>query len=62
MMLNFLLTTNFLSIIEEYCKMSGYERKSVRFVFKGRELLQTDTPKSIGMKHEDNIDVYERLN
>ena len=48
--------------MEEYCKNNGYERKQVRFMFKGRQVFQSDTPDLIGMKQGDNIDVYGRLN
>ena len=47
--------------MEEFCEKSGYELKTVRFEFKGREVFESDTPKLIGMKHGDNIDVYTRL-
>ena len=50
-----------LSLMEEFCEKSGYELKTVRFEFKGREVFESDTPKLIGMKHGDNIDVYTRL-
>ena len=48
--------------MEEFCEKSGLDRKTVCFMFKGREVFETDTPKLIGMKHGDNIDVYDRLN
>ena len=47
--------------MEEFCEKSGLDRKTVCFMFKGREVFETDTPKLIGMKHGDNIDVYTRL-
>ena len=31
-------------------------------MFKGIEVHESHTPKLIGMKEGDNIDVYERLN
>ena len=48
--------------MEEFCEKNDLDRKKVCFMFKGREVFQTDTPKLIGMKHGDNIDVYDRLN
>ena len=47
--------------MEEYCKNSDVERKQVCFMFKGREVFESDTPELIGMKHGDNIDAYDRL-
>ena len=47
--------------MDEYCKNKGLQRKNVRFVFNGRKVFETDTPKLIGMKEGDNIDAYERL-
>ena len=48
--------------MEEYCKKNGYEKKQVRFMFKGREVFETDTPKLIGMELGGNIDAFGRLN
>ena len=47
--------------MEEYCEKKGYEKKHVRFMFKGREVFEHQTPKSINLKEGDNIDAYERL-
>ena len=47
--------------MDEYCKKKGLDRKNVRFVFNGRVVFQTDTPKLIGMKEGDNIEAHERL-
>ena len=47
--------------MDEYYKKKGLDRKSVRFMFKGREVFEEDTPKLIGMKEGDNSDAYERL-
>ena len=47
--------------MEEYCEKLGLEMNQVRFMFKGREVFEHQTPKSIGMKEGDNIDGYERL-
>ena len=47
--------------MEEYCKKSGLDRKKARFMFKGREVFDSDTPDLIGMKKGDNTDNYDRL-
>ena len=60
--ISFFVNKQFLSLMEEYCKKSGYKRETVRFMFKGREVFESDTPDLIGMKHGDNIDAYDRLN
>ena len=47
--------------MEEYCEKKSLEKKHVRFMFKGKQVFEADTPKSIGMKNGDNIDAYERF-
>ena len=47
--------------MEEFCKTNGLERKNVRFMLKGREVFELDTPQLIGMKKGDNIVAYKRL-
>ena len=47
--------------MEEYYEKKGLDKKQVRFMIKGKEVFETDTPKSIGMKQGDNIDAYERF-
>ena len=48
--------------MEEFCKTNGLERKNVRFMLKGREVFELDTPQLIGMKKGDNIVAYKRFN
>ena len=39
----------------DFCKMRGLERKLVCFLYNGRDLFETDTPKSVGLKEGDKI-------
>ena len=44
----------------DYCKIKNIKRELVSFHFGGREILDTDTPKSIGLKEGDKIDVSDK--
>ena len=44
--------------MDEYCKATGEDRSSIYFMYKGREVLETDTPKTIGFVEGDTIEVY----
>ena len=44
----------------DFCKIRGLEKEMVRFIHNGREILETDTPESIGLKEGDNIDCFDR--
>ena len=46
--------------MDDYCKATGEDRKSIYFVYKGREVYETDTPKSIGFVAGDIIEVYDK--
>ena len=43
-----------------YCRVKNLKRDNMSFQFKGREILDTDTPNSIGLKECDKIDVLEK--
>ena len=45
--------------MDEYCKATGEDRNSIYFMYKGREVLETDTPKTIGFLEGDTIEVYD---
>ena len=45
--------------MDEYCKTTGEERNSIYFMYKGREVLETDTPKSINFVEGDTIEIYD---
>ena len=44
-----------------FCKSRGIERELVCFMYNGVEILEIDTPKSIGLKAGDDIVVFDRL-
>ena len=43
--------------INDVCKKSGIHRDRLCFMYKGREVFESDTPNSIGLKEGDIIDV-----
>ena len=45
--------------MDEFCKTRGLQRKLVCFIFNGNIVLETDTPMSVGLKKDDDIDVYD---
>ena len=45
--------------MDEYRKISSEDRSSIFFMYKGREVLETDTPKTIGFVEGDTIEVYD---
>ena len=48
--------------MKAFCKTNSLERKNVRFMLKGREVFEIDTPELVGLKKGDNIVAYKRLN
>ena len=44
----------------EFCKARGLKRDLVCFMYNGREVFETDTAKSIGLKEGDNIECFDR--
>ena len=44
----------------EFCKVRGLKRDLVCFMYNGREVFETDTAKSIGLKEGDNIVCFYR--
>ena len=44
----------------EYCKIKKLKRDLVSFYFGGREILDTDTPNSLGLKEGDKIEVFDK--
>ena len=56
----FLIKYHLFRIMDEFCRIRGLERKLVCFMYNGREIFETDTPKSIGLKHGENIDCFDR--
>ena len=47
--------------MEKFCEASGFKRQNIRLKFNGREVLETDTPNSIGMNEGDYIDIVNRF-
>mmetsp|Transcript_688 Transcript_688/g.681 ORF Transcript_688/g.681 Transcript_688/m.681 type:complete len:91 (+) Transcript_688:23-295(+) len=49
-------TTQLKKMIESYCQRNGYHPKSVRFIYEGERIKDTDTPGSLGIEDGDEID------
>jgi small ubiquitin-related modifier len=49
-------TTLLKKMIESYCSKNGLHPKSVRFIFEGERIKDSDTPESLGMDDGDEID------
>ena len=52
--------TYYFRLIADFCKIRGLEKEKVCFMYNGREVTETDTPESIGLKEGDNIDCFDR--
>ena len=46
--------------MDAFCKARGENRKSVVFMYKGKEVRETDTPASISFKEGDIIEVHDK--
>ncbi|XP_049631085.1 small ubiquitin-related modifier 1-like isoform X1 [Suncus etruscus] len=53
------MTTHFKELKESYCQRLGVPMNSVRFLFEGERIADNHTPKELGMKEEDVIEVYQ---
>jgi len=49
-------TTQMKKMIDSYCQRNGYHSKSVRFIYEGERIKETDTPAALGMEDGDEID------
>lgn len=49
-------TTQLKKMIESYCQRNGYHSRSVRFIYEGDRVKETDTPATLGMEDGDEID------
>eukprot|EP00825_Cyclidium_porcatum_P042550 TRINITY_DN584_c0_g3_i4.p1 TRINITY_DN584_c0_g3~~TRINITY_DN584_c0_g3_i4.p1 ORF type:complete len:143 (-),score=42.88 TRINITY_DN584_c0_g3_i4:361-789(-) len=50
-------TTQFKKLMEAYCQRQSVTLQSVRFIFDGDRILETNTPNDMGMENGDEIDV-----
>ncbi len=48
--------TQLKKLIDSYCNKNGLHPKSVRFIFEGERIKDTDTPEGLGMENGDEID------
>ena len=47
--------------MNDFCQIRGLKRKLVCFIYNGREVFETDTPESIGLKEGDYVDCFDRF-
>ena len=51
-------TTKLSKLMEAWCQRQGLPFKACRFVFDGDRLKGDETPESLGMEDDDQIDVF----
>merc|ERR1719210_2892675 len=51
-------STPFRKLINAYCDRSRLSASTVRFMFDGNRINDTDTPKSMDMEEDDTIEVF----
>ena len=51
-------TTKFEKIINIYCQRQGVPASQLRLIFDGMKIKGTDTPESLGLEDEDQIDAF----
>lgn len=54
------MKTPFKRIIEAFCKRTGKEKRSLRFVFEGEHINETDSPATLGMEDGDCIEALNQ--
>ena len=52
------LTTQFGTLIKYYCNSNNFPESTVRFLFNGMRVQETDTPEILQMNTGDHIDVF----
>lgn len=50
-------TTPFNKLMNAYCQRQGKTLNTLRFLYDGERISETDTPESLDMEDEDTIDV-----
>ena len=48
-------------LMQTYCARKGYPLNSVRFLYEGEEIRETDTPDNLKMENGDEIEANEKL-
>lgn len=49
-------TTKLKKLMETYCSRQGFPLTSVRFIYEGEIIKETDTPESLKMEDNDELD------
>ncbi|ODV89483.1 hypothetical protein CANCADRAFT_12245, partial [Tortispora caseinolytica NRRL Y-17796] len=52
-------TTQFRKLIEKYCERQGQSRSSLRFLYEGERVNDSDTPVDLDMRDGDTIEVHQ---
>ena len=53
-------STPFRKLMNAYCERQKLVMSTIRFVFDGTRLKETDTPKSLEMEDDDTIEVFSQ--
>ncbi|KAM9627039.1 small ubiquitin-related modifier 1-like [Trichechus inunguis] len=53
------MATHLKKLKESYCQRQGVPMNSLSFLFEGQRIADNHTPKELGMKEEDVIEVYQ---
>ncbi|KPP58462.1 small ubiquitin-related modifier 1-like [Scleropages formosus] len=53
------MTTHLKKLKESYSQRQGVPMNSLRFLFEGQRIADSQTPKELGMENEDVIEVYQ---
>ena len=48
--------TKLKKLMETYCSRHGFQPESVRFIYEGEVIKETDTPEILKMENNDEID------
>jgi small ubiquitin-related modifier len=51
-------STKFAKVFQSYSEKVGIPVESLRIMFDGNRVQDTDTPQSLGLEEEDTLDVY----
>eukprot|EP00056_Hartaetosiga_gracilis_P021794 m.26370 g.26370 ORF g.26370 m.26370 type:complete len:93 (+) comp9269_c0_seq1:169-447(+) len=52
--------TQLKKLMDTYCQRQGLNKGSVRFMFDGEQIKDTDTPALLEMEDSDSIDVFQQ--
>ena len=54
-------TTRLVKVMDAFCERSGLQSSVLRFIFEGRRIDPNDTPETLEMEDNDEIEVLSNL-